>query len=195
MWRNKHCPCCAEKVGKDWKYCPHCGTQLHRPMDIFEEVEEAFKEFDKFFSPRFFKFPSFPFRGGGISITITSKSGEEPKVQVSTFGDYKLFEPEIKQRLGVKPKVKEVEMEEAKAPAVTEEPEMVVEQLNGKQVLKLKLPGVRSVEEVDVRKLEQSIEVRARVGNKAYFKLIPIKPDAEILDKRYKKETLELEIG
>jgi HSP20 family molecular chaperone IbpA len=194
---GRRCESCGAELKANWRFCPSCGARVGRPRpDIFEEVERAFEEFDKMFSPRFFRFPriKFPTRGGGVSITIRSGLGREPEVRVSTFGDYKRFEPEIKRRLGLKPPLEEVE-EKPRVPKVTEEPEMTVERVDDRQVLRLKLPGIRSVGDVDVRKLEQSIEIRAFADDKAYFKLIPVKPETQVLRKDLKDETLEIEIG
>jgi len=199
FWNKSKCPECRRNVERDWHFCPRCGAELvakARPRDVFEAVERAFEDFDRTFSPHFFRFPRirFPAKGGGVSITITSATGRKPEVKVSTFGDYKQFEPEIKRRLGVTPSVKEVEVK-ARVPKVTEEPEMSVEKLDDRQVWTFKLPGVKSIDDVDVRKLEQSIEVRAFTNDKAYFKLIPVKPEVQVLDKRLEDGKLKIEIG
>lgn len=196
MFERKRCPNCEKKVKDEWKYCPYCGSNLtekfFKPFDIFEKVDEEFKRIDKMFGEDFFvpKFRLKPFRGGGISITISS-AGKEPKIEVKTFGEYKKIEPEIKKRLGVKPRVVEIE-EKARKARVTEEPETKVKKLDNKEIITIELPGVKE-EDIEVKRLEQSVEIRAYAGDKAYFKLIPLPSDASI-EKEFKNGVLTLKI-
>ncbi|MCS7106293.1 MAG: zinc ribbon domain-containing protein [Candidatus Aenigmarchaeota archaeon] len=206
MFEKKKCPSCGEKVKDEWEFCPICGEALKerrevKLFDIFDDIEKEFERIDKMFG---FEFPRFRIRpgikGGGISITIHSVSGKEPKIEVKTTGEYKKLEPEIKRRLGVKPAVEEVESveEEAekkkfKVPKVTEEPETKIEKVGNKQLIKIKLPSVKE-EDIEVKKLEQSIEVKAFAGDKAYFKLIPIPTNASVTRKEFKNEILTIEV-
>ncbi|MEM7826038.1 MAG: zinc ribbon domain-containing protein [Candidatus Aenigmatarchaeota archaeon] len=206
MFEKKSCPNCGEKLKKEWNFCPFCGEEVKArrkvlsPFEsIFEDIEKEFERMDKFFS-----FPSFKFhelkskpivKGGGISITIRSAPGMEPKIEIKTSGDYKKIEPELKKRLGVKAGVEEVEeLEEKKVPKVTEEPETEIKNLGNKQIVSIKLPGVKSEEDIEIKKLEQSIEVKAFAGEKAYFTLIPIPKDSSISSKKFKNGVLEIEI-
>jgi len=196
MFERKRCPNCDKKVKDSWKYCPYCGSNLtekfFKSFDIFEKIDKEFERIDKIFGKNFLipKIRVKPFRGGGISITISSR-GKEPKIEVKTFGDYKKIEPEIKKRLGVKPRVVEIEEKVRKA-RVTEEPESKVRRIGNKEIITIKLPGVKE-EDVEVKRLEQSIEIRAYAGDKAYFKLIPIPPNASI-EKEFKNGVLTLKI-
>lgn len=188
----------------DFCFCPYCGEELVereiRPFrSIFEDVEKEFERIDKMFSSEFFRFPRIKFepltRGGGISITIHSATGKQPEVKVKTFGEYKKFEPEIKRKLGVKAPVEEVvEEKPRKIPKVTEEPETKVEKVNNSLIITVKLPGVKSEEDIKIRKLEQSMEIRAFGDDKAYFTLIPIKAGMEISKKSLKDDVLKVEL-
>jgi HSP20 family molecular chaperone IbpA len=209
LWKkDKKCPNCGRNIKEDFNFCPYCGEELEereieeiRPFSIFEDVEKEFERIDKMFSSEFFKFPKIKFepmaRGGGISITIHSATGRKPEVKVRTFGEYKKFEPEIKRKLGVKAPIEEVEEREEKprkVPKVTEEPETKIEKIGGKLLVTVKLPGVKSEEDIKIRKLEQSIEIRAFADDKAYFTLVPIKADMEILEKSFKDEVLKIQL-
>jgi HSP20 family molecular chaperone IbpA len=202
MFEKKKCPACGKKVEKEFSYCPYCGASLEeseefefRPFRIFEDIDKEFERIDKMFSKDFFKFPKFE-RGGGISITIQSGTGMKPKIEVKTSGEYKKLEPEIKRRLGIKPAIEEVEEEVEKKPRripkVTEEPETKIEKIGNKQRIEIKLPDVKSEKDIEVRDLEQSIEVKAFAGDKAYFKLLPIV--GNVTKKEFKNGILRIEV-
>lgn len=81
-----------------------------------------------------------------------------------TFGDFKDKEPEILRRLGVKeakPKAQRL------PPKVTEEPETKVERRGNRVIYRIKVPGVKSEEDIDVQRLRESVEVRAYAQDKA----------------------------
>ncbi|MEM7821257.1 MAG: zinc ribbon domain-containing protein [Candidatus Aenigmatarchaeota archaeon] len=198
MFEKKRCPNCGEKVKSNWRFCPSCGEELAEERDIFdlsEEIEKEMRNIDKFFASSLFKLPrrrGFP--SSGISITIHSMGGREPKVEIKTTGEYKKVEPEIKRRLGIKPAIEEIGEKEEKirVPKITEEPETKIENIGRKQIIKIKLPDVKP-ENLEVKRLEQSIEVKAFVDDKAYFKLIPIPPNASV-SKEFKNNILKIEI-
>lgn len=207
MFRRKklRCPACRKEVNENWNFCPYCGEELRKairfkPLDIFEEIDREFERIDREFS-RIFEFPGIKFKpSSGISITIHSVSGEEPKIEVKTFGDYKKIEPEIKKRLGVKVPIREVEEEEVEVkpekvriPKITEEPEAEIKDLGNKQIISIKLPDVKE-KDIEIKKLEQSLEVKAFAGDKAYFKLIPLPINASIAKKEFKNGVLRIEI-
>jgi hypothetical protein len=54
------------------------------------------------------------------------------------------------------------------------------------------LPDVEREEDIEVKRFEQSIEIRARTKDKLYFKLLPI--TGEIINKSFKDGVLKIEI-
>jgi hypothetical protein len=139
-------------------------------------------------------------KGGGVSITVQTGTEMEPKVEVKTSGEFKKLEPKLKRKFGVRPAIEEVEEEEAekkkrevRLPKVTEEPESEIQNIGNKQIISIKLPDVKSEDDIEVKKLEQSIEVKAFTDDKAYFKLIPIPKNATI-SKKFKNSVLKIEI-
>jgi len=209
MFKKKRCPNCGKEVKDDWSFCPYCGEELEirekvlAPFgDIFEDIEKEFERMDKMFgSP--FKFSGLkpkPLKGGGISITIRSGTGLEPKVEVKTFGDYKKIEPELKKRFGVKPAIEEMEEEKEEKPKVerkakvTEEAETEVKNLGNKQIISVKLPDVESEDDIEIKRLEQSMEIKAFAGDKAYFTLVPLPANAAIVKKEFKNGVLRIEV-
>ena len=53
------------------------------------------------------------------------------------------------------------------------------------------MPGVKSIKDISIAKLETSIEVKAVAKNKAYLKIIPIK--LLIINYEFSKDNLILE--
>lgn len=74
-----------------------------------------------------------------------------------------------------------------------EEPKTHIRRFSNKVVYEIEVPGVESIKDISVTKLENSIEIRAISKETAYKKTIPI----DLPLKRYKldKEKLILELG
>lgn len=178
--------------------------------DIFEEIDKEFRRLDKVFKSRFEdleELEGMPIvRGGGVSIVIKNTGKGKPEIHVKTTGDFKELEPEIKARLGVSKGVEEVEEEREerapeefkrprRIPSVTEEPEARVERKRDYMRIEVDLPDVKSERDIEIRKLEQSVEIRAFAKDKAYFKLLPIPPEFSILEKKFEDHKLILVLG
>ncbi len=73
------------------------------------------------------------------------------------------------------------------------EPSANVRRLSNKVIYEIEVPGVESIKNVSVIKLENSIEIRAITKDKAYKKIISI--DLPLRRYRLDKETLILELG
>jgi HSP20 family molecular chaperone IbpA len=204
MFEQKRCRRCGKGLKKDWVACPFCGerTEYKKPYrNIFENIDEEFERIDKMFGPIFVRFPKFdtesPFKGGGINIVIKSGAGMRPKIDVRTSGNYKKLEPQIKRRLGITGEVEEVREEKRKVrvPKITEEPETKVEKVGNEETIMIKLPDVKNLEDIEIRRLEQSLEIKAFAGDKAYFKLIPIKSNVQISDRSFNNGILKIKVS
>ena len=216
MFRRKKrfCPRCGRPVREDWEFCPYCGFRLKEEeigifefpelfkgyRSIFEEIEKEFRRIDKLFSQDFFKIPEFREKPGmsGISIVIKSGTGMKPKIYVKTYGDYKKIEPEIRKRIAKEVGgLEEAEEEYEKVreiPKVTEEPKAEVRDLGNKIEIEVELPDVKSEKDIDVKVLEQSVEIRAFAKDKAYFKLLPIRPNGRLSYKKFENGKLKIGI-
>lgn len=198
MFENKKCKNCGEKMKDEWGFCPFCGeektTSGITPFEsVFDDVEDEFKRIDKMFGSDIFKIPSLdmkiPRGSNGVSIIITSGTGK-PKIQVRTSGGLKNLEPEIKRNLGVKP----IEEKPARRISKITEPETDIKASGNKQTVQIKLPEVKSFNDIEVKKLEQSLEIKAFAKDKTYFKLIPIPSNSEIINKEFKSNVLKIDI-
>jgi hypothetical protein len=73
------------------------------------------------------------------------------------------------------------------------EPATNVRRLADRLIFEIEMPGVKSQSEISIKKLENSIEVKAITKNKAYFKIIQV--NFPVLDYSLEKEKLILELG
>lgn len=212
-----HCPGCGGKVEAGWRFCPNCGEGLKVRgiierfpsimdfQDLFVDVEREFRRTEELFKEVELKEPRLeglkrPWkRGRGVSIRITSGTGKEPKVEIETFGNLRGEEEEIMRRFGITEGKRKILAGEKRprrpVPSVLEEPETEVEQLEDKLILRIEVPGVRSMGDVDIRKMQESIEVRAYAEEKAYFTLSSIPPGSRVLSTRLEGNELVIEIG
>lgn len=179
MFEKKKCRGCGEKVRDNWQYCPYCGEPLKelkiKPEAFLEDMGKEFKKLDKIGFPKVFMKPR-----EGITITISSGRPLEIKTRRIEPKVKKEVEPEVKRPLRI-----------AK---ITEEPETKIERLGNKQIIQIKLPEVKSQDDIEINVFEQSIEIKAFAGDKGYFKLIPIPSNAEILRKEFKDNILKIEV-
>ena len=171
------CDSCQKKIKKTWTYCPFCGFNLRNleseefegiPFnDLVKEIDQQLRGVDKMFK---FGVPS-----RGISISINNV-GSKPDIKVRRFGDLKekdireVRDRTIRDRTD-KPRIFNFIK---KKPKKIEEPKSTVRRLSDKIVYEIDVPGVISVKNISINKLENSIEVKAFGKDKAYFKLIPV---------------------
>lgn len=196
-----YCQNCGEMIEPGCNFCPNCGRQIEggefkNPPEfigigsLFNDFEREFKKLEEMFKnigieegiradddilgPR-----AHGKKSGGISIRISSGTGKDPKIDVAAFGDHGDSGDYKKRPL----------------PKVIEEPEAVVSRVGGRITLKIKVGGVKSLEDVDIKMLQESIEIRAYAGDKAYFTLFAVPKDNQIIEKKLEKGELIIEMG
>ncbi len=158
---------------------------------LMQEFEKQFKEIDRDLG-RKVKKTNFSERrinpkSTGFSINISTSSNKQPEIRVRSFGDSNfknlldmgdskkefLIEEGEKEK-----KIPENKISEAKLKKLVslpkQEAETQVRRFGDKLIYEINLPGVKSMDEVFLSKLENSIEIKAFSKNKCYFKLIPL---------------------
>jgi len=171
LFSKKKCRNCGEKIDNDWNFCPHCGeVATKKSKNIFDEIDKHFEGVDRTLNFKPIK---------GISITI-SGDGTKPEIEVKNFG-HRAEKP-----------IEKIKERPVRIPKITEEPETVIEKIGNRQIVNIKLPGVK-MEDIEIRRLEQSIKVKAFAGDKAYFKLIPIPSNASI-NRTFENDMLKIEV-
>lgn len=186
MFWDRRCKNCSSKIKPEWVFCPDCGFALKevKNKDVFQEIDKEFRQIDKMLElkvPKFMIRP--PIRGKGVSITITADNMSPPKIDVQTYGGHKHIHHH-------EPKRQEIPV---RIPKTTEEPETSIQKVQNKQIITLNLPDVKSLGDIEIKQLSQSIEIKAFAGDKAYFKLIPVPANASV-NNEFKDGILKIEI-
>ena len=216
MFGKKQCKRCGERLEKDFAFCPYCGFTQERKKDDFwndgfldefdfnslfskfpfgnlmQEIEKQFREIDKTIKKE--PIERMP-RESGISISISSSDFGKPVIKVRKIGKGEQIPLQIKS-MGGEPKEVQHKIEEKEIERISrlprKEAETKVRRLTDKIVYEIELPGVESLKNISISKLENSIEVKAFTKDKAYFKLIPL--NLPILRYGLKNEKLILEL-
>ncbi len=128
----------------------------------------------------------------GISISISTFGDGPPKIKVTQLGNKpKLEVQEEKEKL--KPNTFTKERIKKFTSLKKEEPQTNIRRLSNKVIYELEMPGVKSIDDISIIKLENSIEIKAVSKNKAYVKIIPI--NLPITDYGLSEGKLILELG
>lgn len=145
-------------------YCPFCGNGL-REQTKMEQNEIK---------------PKFVINPRGMSITITSDNISPPKIDVRPYGENRHHHHVVEQK-------------PAREVKTTEEPKTKIQRIKNKQIITMDIPDVKSLDDIEVKQLQQSIEIKAYAGDKAYFKLIPIPSNATV-NNEFKDGILKIEV-
>ncbi len=204
-----HCENCGLELTKEWRFCPGCGFRFAGRKDVFTAVfGDMFSKLGREMQPGrsmekhmevldltpFLRQPG----SAGFSVKITRTGRNQPEVSVQTFGNMnrQKIEQQIQRQLGVRPQ-EEVPQHTGYTrpePRVTEEPKAAVAQKDGKVAVDIELPGVAD-RDVEISELENSVEIKAMAGDKAYFKIITKPKNTRLLAHRFEKGKLTVEFS
>jgi hypothetical protein len=201
MFSKKKCGKCRSKVDKDYDFCPYCGNYLEDDEDygllgkndfspskteiklppgfgflfnsLVKELDNQFRQLDKDIGKEKSKQNKFQ-RSGGISISISSSGNEAPRIKVGSFGNI----PEFRQQEEKIKKEFKTELSDENIKKLSTlpkaEPSTNIRRLANKLIYEINMPEVKSIKDVSIIQLENSIEIKAIGKDKAYFKLIPL---------------------
>lgn len=219
------CRKCGSRMEKNWDFCPACGSGQKGQQDnifsmdfsetfnriakqLMEEMEQSRKALEKNFEVMditpLFNMP----KTRGFTIRINSSGGERPKISVGTFGDVNKSEINKELReMGIRPQqagskkdligptFRRIYQVGKKAPEVTEEPTARVTPLPAGVMVYIDMPGIKSLNEVEIKELPSSVEVKAFVGKKAYFKILTKPNNTKLTRKKLENGTLEMQFS
>jgi len=206
---RKKCKRCGEKVNSKHRFCPNCGTLLKKEnsQDWGMLGREDFEERDPFSNSLFDKFTGNMINkmlGSAMKMLEKemkkeiSRENIQPKTNVRLMINGKeinLKEMDKKNKIEKKEKSldnfsKQGLKKFSELPK--KEPKTNVKRLSNTIIYEINLPGVKSLKDLSIIKLENSIEIKAVAKDKAYFKLIPV--NLTILDYELERGKLILEL-
>ncbi|MGD2072488.1 MAG: hypothetical protein PVG65_03270 [Candidatus Thorarchaeota archaeon] len=154
-----------------------------------KQIDKEFKKIDKEIGKDTEKMPKI--KPKGFSISISSASGKKPEIRIRGMGPkMKLIPPQKQIKKISQPKISDAQAKKlAKLPR--EEAETRVRRMSDKIIYEIKLPGVKTLKNVIINRLENSVEIKAFSKDKIYVKLIPMA--MPILDYKLSKEKLTIE--
>lgn len=182
------CENCAKDVKRDFNYCPYCGNRIRKSFfSMFKSLFDRGKieQIKGPVSP----FSEFPMMKGGITIKVTGPKGT--KVRKIPLGAAET------QKIPAKAKIQRSEPQKSgvKPPKELIEPESVLKKQGDRFILSFKLPDVKHMKDIDIMKFPHSLELRARVKDKMYFKLMKLPKEASIVNKSFDKGVLTVELS
>jgi len=168
------CRYCGKFLSDTWRYCPHCGRKIEGdPLDLL-----------------------FRRSIGGFSIRITSVSKEK------LTGESR--EKESPHHPSEESTFRLSRYDAATIPSRKKrhsffhrdvlEPEGETHHIGKHTIIQVKLPGVKE-EDIDIRKLEESIEIKAFKNDTAYFKQVQVPQSSQILSHHLEGDELIIEVG
>ncbi len=195
----RQCPECGAPVDSSWRFCPACGEELVPGFfsEFFDEFNRTLGRMGGGLNQNFEMFdatPLFKENAGGFSVRVTRRSDrKEPEVEIRTFGNVK---PEdVRRQLEEQSGIQASRSIPAARKAPVKEPQTKMTKEGDRVVVEMSLPGIGSLKEVDITKLESSIEVRAYGREQGYFKIIAIPEGAQVVGKSFSGAVLRLELA
>ncbi len=204
MFNKKRCPYCNRKIHKGDKFCPYCGRKLSENEDYGMLGKDDFFE-----TPKEKSFNLF----GGLNEKILNKmlgsaikmlEREMQKSVNESISDMPRTHVKIMvngKEINFSPKQKPIQNKKIKLPRSMlkgfsklkkKEPKTSIKRLGNTIFYEIKLPNVKSIKDISINQLENSIEIKAKSNKEAYIKIIPINLPIKNYEFLKGKLTLEL---
>ena len=218
MFQKKNCKRCGKKISDKYHFCPYCGEEttgssgdewgmLGKEDDFFaneriklpfgfntlvnslmKNLDKEFKKLDENSDNEFKQ----PIKRSGVSISISTSFDGKPKISFNSIGDDdKLNKKQQKEKKFISKSFSPEKLKKFQTLA-REEPKTSIRRFSKKVVYEIEMEGVKTIEDISLTKLENSIEIRAIAKDKAYFKLLPI--NLPISNYTFSEEKLILEL-
>ncbi|MBI4015387.1 MAG: zinc ribbon domain-containing protein [Candidatus Aenigmarchaeota archaeon] len=165
FWKKEKCKACSSDVKENWNYCPTCG-QATKERNVV---------------------------GNGNSVSLSGPFGV--KISFRSVGEDNTSGVGLAEL-----KVREQLVEQAKlhglveSPKVTEEPSAEIKKDSLGIVFKISLPGVQE-NSIELRRLPNSLELKAIAGNKLYFKVFEVPQNLVVVERKFEPPLLIVRMG
>lgn len=209
MFKKKSCAKCGNKISSKYDFCPYCGNQLKNKrgdLGMLGKID-TINEFEGFSNSLF---------GGGMlgkmmgrTIKMLEKElqnefknqNNTPKTNFELIingkrinpKDIKVSQPKqiIKKSRKVLPNISRESLKKISS-LPKAEPLTNMRRFADKVIYEIKIPGVKSIDDVSIIQFENSIEIKALAKDKVYFKIIPL--NLPVTDYNLSKGKLVLEL-
>lgn len=203
MGKNNKCPNCKEKVKRTYNFCPSCGIQLRDLNQDWGMLGKSDNQ-PNFMQPNMMG--AVPggllnkMLGGAMKMLEKELNNNMPNAKMKIMVNGKEINPgqpnqnQIKKE---KPKNLPIEFSEENlkkwAESKKEEPKTNLKRVGDKIQYELEVPGVNTIKDISIIKLEKSLEVKALAKKTAYQKIIQIDMPLKKYSLLKGKLTLELD--
>jgi len=204
MFNKKKCKNCGKKIGDSYNFCPYCSAPLKETIEeedwgilgkndfiepgglnlpmglnalfnsLVKSLNSQLREFDRENKEAPRESTKTTKKNGGISISISTSGDKPPEIKVRSFGNMPGFnekEQEMK-------KVQKINLPSSDSRKFfglpKKEPTTDIRRFSNKVVYEIKIPGVKSIKDISIIQLENSIEIKALAKGKVFYKIIPI---------------------
>ena len=216
MFNKKECKSCGEEISKKYLYCPYCGNLSGE--DLSKEDFGMLGEDD--FEDEFENFHESLFNSAGgrvigkmfesamrILEKEIAKETKRNEQKPDSHTNFQLFingkkvddfgGRDVRQK--VASRKKEIKSKDLPRNSLKKfsklpknEPKTNVRRFSDKVIYEINIPGVKSLKDISIVKLESNIEVKAISKDKAYSKMIPV--NFPITDYNFSKGKLVIEL-
>jgi hypothetical protein len=197
MFKKKNCKRCGNKINNKYDFCPHCGNPLNENFKedwgILGRSDFPEKEVDMFSNSLFNSINSGvlgKMLGSAIKMLEKEmqKTNKEPlrKTEFQLYINGKKINPKnirvvkkgkYRKNANIE-KIPKVSLSEEKIKQFSnlpkKEPSSNMKRLSDNLVYEINVPGVESINDIIISRLENSIEIKALAKDKVYSKLIPV---------------------
>jgi len=210
MFKKKICKKCGERISDKHRFCPSCGYPLKKTNSENWGMlgKNDFEEQDPFSNSLLDGFTGNMFNkmlGSAMKMLEKEMQKEISRENIRPKTNVRLMINGKEINLNdVKTSPKNIEKKEKLLDDFSKEslkkfsqlpkkePKTSVKRLSNTVIYEINIPGVKSLKDLSIVKLENSIEIKAVAKDKAYFKLLPI--NLPIIDYELEKGKLILEL-
>ncbi len=212
MFKKKLCKNCGNKISNKYEFCPYCGNSFEEnPKDWgMLGKTDTINEFEQF-SNSLLGGIGGRIIGGMLGKTLKMlereiqkefRQNSTPRTNFELIINGKRIDPKyikvsqpmqvVKKQRKVLPNISNESLKKISG-LPKKEPLTNIRRLADRVIYEINMPGVNSVNDISIIKLESSIEIKALADKKAYFKVIPI--NFPIINYEFLDEKLVLEFG
>ncbi|MCK5149624.1 hypothetical protein KAJ87_01715 [Candidatus Pacearchaeota archaeon] len=213
MFKKNTCGKCGKKISDSYEFCPHCGNSQGNNSENWGLLgkDDNNSKTDNF-SGNIFGGMGGNFLGKMINNAMKMiekemqrEMNQQKNMQPRTNMRLMINGKEINLNQNSNNKIKQIKLKEISQKDLPqnnlknfsklqrEEPLTNIRRFSEKVIYEINIPGVNSLGDISITKLESSIEIKALAKTKAYSKIIPL--TLPITDYNLSKGKLTLELG